>query len=60
MPFSTVRTVVGRGNEFNENGFCPFHGLVKSMGALSCRACVQGRALSGACNGPPTPLVNES
>ena len=60
MPFSTVSTVVGCGNEFGVNGFCPFQGLVKLMGGGSCRACVHGSALSGACSGPPTPLVNES
>ena len=60
IPFSTVSTVVGCGKEFAVNGFWPCHGSVKSIGGGSCRACVHGSALSGACSGPPTPLVNES
>ena len=34
MPFSTVSTVVGCGNELGANGFCPFQGSVKLIGAV--------------------------
>ena len=62
MSWSTVRTVAGLTKlQLPERRRAAVRiGDIEAGTAEADMACVQGSALTGACSGPPTPLVNES